>query len=339
MSDISPLPVKMKAVFVENPGGPLVLEEVDIPHPGPGEVLIRISAAPVNPSDLVRIKNAHLEHDLDSFIPGLEGSGTVVSAGKGMLPRLWLGKRVCCSSQSPAGGTWAEYMVTSAAKCFPLSKKVTDEQGAMSLVNPLTALAFFDITKQGKHKAIINNAAASSLGRMVELLGEKYHVPVINLVRDQKQAVLLKNLGSRHVLYTSDPMFSEQLGSLSSELKATILFDSVCGKQLGDIISVLPYGSSVVIYGNLSGEEQPTFNPRNLLTNNITISGFYLGNQTKENGLVKNILNIRKVSQLMQTGMQIKIRNRYPLASAQEAVDTYLGNMSEGKVLLIPSLD
>jgi NADPH2:quinone reductase len=144
MSDISPLPVKMKAVFVERPGGPLVIKELDIPQPGPGEVLIKIAAAPVNPSDIIRIKNAHSEHDLGSFIPGLEGSGTVVSAGKGVLPRLWLGKRVSCSSQSPAGGTWAEYMVTSATKCFPLSNKVTDEQGSMSIVNPLTALAFFE---------------------------------------------------------------------------------------------------------------------------------------------------------------------------------------------------
>jgi len=339
MSVDSQLPEKMKAVFIEKQGGPLVLKEVDIPHPGPGEVLIKIAATPVNPSDITAIKNVHNEHDINTFIPGIEGSGRVIAAGKGILPRLWMGKRVACSAGYPTSGTWAEYMVTSATKCFPLSNKVTDEQGAMSLVNPLTALGFFDIIKNKKHKALINNAAASSLGRMVELLGKKERIPVINIVRSQKLADILKNVGSRYVLNSSEPLFTEKLRTLSHGLKATILFDSVCGRQLADIIAVLPYGSNVVIYGNLSGEEETAVNPRVLLTNNITITGFFLGNQAKENGMVKNILNIRKVSHLMQTGMQIRIRSRFPLTKAQEAVDSYLANMSAGKVLLVPASD
>jgi NADPH:quinone reductase len=326
----------MKAIFLEKPGGPLIVKEVDIPVPAKGEVLVKIAAAPVNPSDLARIKNAHSEYDLRTFIPGIEGSGTVVKAGRGILPGLWLGKRVCCTSDRPSSGTWSEYIVTSASKCFPLSTKVSDEQGSMSLVNPLTAIAFFDIVKSEGHKAIINNAAASALGRMVELLGVRKGIPVINIVRKQEQAESLKRQGSKHVLVSSDPPFTEQLGSLASDLKATILFDSVCGPQFSDLISAMPYGSKVIVYGNLSGDEHPVFDPRVLLGKNLIIKGFYLSNQAKENGIISNIMNLRKVSRLMETALTIKIHKTFTLSEGQEAVDTYLANMSAGKVLLIP---
>lgn len=100
MSDNRVYPGTMQAVFLEKPGGRLVVNEVKIPDPEPNEVLIKMSAAPVNPSDLSGIKNAHIEYDLATFIPGLEGSGTVVAAGKGILPHLWLGKRVASGQHS-----------------------------------------------------------------------------------------------------------------------------------------------------------------------------------------------------------------------------------------------
>lgn len=328
-------PVTMKAVFLEKQGGPLVVREVKIPVPGPGEVLIKIAAAPVNPSDLAGIRNAHKNFDLETYIPGLEGSGTVVAAGSGLLPYLWKGKRVACSSEHHTSGTWAEYMVTSASMCFPLSKKVSDEQGSMSLVNPLTALSFIEIVKKERHKALINNAAAGSLGRMVEMLGKKHRIPVINIVRSQSQADLLKSAGSQHIMDSSAPEFLEALMDLSFKLNATILFDSVCSGKLGNMIEALPYGSSVVIYGNLSLAQEVEINPRSLIDNNIKITGFFLGSRSKENGMVKNLFNLMEVSRLMSTDMKIKIGNRFPLIKAQEAVDSYLGNMTGGKVLLM----
>ena len=335
MTDTIAIPLTMKALFLDNPGGNLIVKEINTPAPGPGEVLIRMKAAPVNPSDLARIRNAAAEYDLAAFIPGLEGSGTVVAAGKGILPRLWMGKRVACSSEYPTSGTWAEYMVTKAGKCFPLNPKVDDEQGSMSLVNPLTALAFFEIVKENRHKAIINNAAASALGRMVELLGTKNKIPVINIVRKPGQTQMLKNMGSQYVLDSTSSSFIDDLYSLSHEMQATLLLDSVCSRQLEKMIEVLPAGSSVIIYGNLSGEEQIMINPRSLIDNDIKISGFFLGSRAKENGLLKNVMNLREVTRLMSSDLKINIQGRFPLEKAQEAIDTYLGNMSAGKVLLV----
>lgn len=333
MSDIRGYPEKMKAVFLEKQGGPLIVKEVDIPNPGPGEVLVKIAATPVNPSDLARVRN--MDCDLETFTPGLEGSGTVVAAGNGILPRVWLGKRVACTHHG-IRGTWAEYMVTSAAMCFPLKSKVSFEQGSMTLVNPLTALAFMEIAKAGKHKAIINNAAASALGRMVELLARKKRIPVINLVRNREHVDMLTQKGSKYVLNTSDPSVFDKLGHLANELEATLMFDSVCGEELPYMIEVLPPNSSVFIYGNLAGTEHININPRSLIDNNIKISGFFLGRQAGENGLIKNMMNLRKVGSLMSDDLTIKIQGRFPLTQAQQAVETYINNMSAGKVLLIP---
>jgi len=334
MSDHKTIPSAMRAVFLEKPGGPLIVRQVKIHEPGPGEVIVKIAAAPINPSDIIRLKNAHKDYDLNTYIPGLEGSGTVVVAGKGLLPKLWLGRRVACSAGLDMYGTWAEYLITPAVKCFPLNSRVSDEQGSMSLVNPLTAIAFFDIAEKNHHKAVINNAAASALGRMVELLGNKKGIPVINIVRNQKQVELLKGMGSRYVLDSSDASFPDSLGILSKELRATLFFDSVCSRELPKMIDVLPEKSSVIIYGNLSGEELIMVNPRTLLANNINISSFYLGNKAKENGLLKNLLNLREVGRLMQTDLKIKVQGVYPLEQAQQALDNYLGNMTGGKVLL-----
>ncbi len=90
----------------------------------------------------------------------------MIAAGPGWLPRLWMGKRVACAV-SAIGGTWAEYLVIRAMLSVPLPKNLSLEQGAMMLVNPMSALAFFDIVKSEKHAAIANTAAASALGRMI----------------------------------------------------------------------------------------------------------------------------------------------------------------------------
>jgi NADPH2:quinone reductase len=325
---------KMKAVFLK--GGQLIVKDTEVPKPGKGEVLIKISAAPVNPSDLAGIRNAGKSFDAATFIPGLEGSGVVVAAGKGLLPRLWMGKRVACSSHYPASGTWAEYMVTGAGMCFPLNKKVSFEQGSMSLVNPLTAIEFIEIARNGKHKALINNAAASALGRMVELLGKKHGIPVVNIVRSKKNADGLKNGGSKFVLDSSDSSFIPLLASLAKELNATLLFDSVLNEQLDQMMGALPKGSSVIIYGNLTQSGFISINPRGFIDNDIRLSGFFLGARTKENGMIRNLLNLIEVGKLMSRDMKIAIAGRYPLDSVQEAVDSYINNMSAGKVLLIP---
>ena len=329
------LPEIMLAVLLREDDGCLSARHVPLPRPKAGEVLIKMAYAPINPSDLARIKRVTEHADRLTFIPGIEGSGRVVAHGSGLLPRLWQGKRVACNSFSDKSGTWAEYMVTPASRCVPLPEEVSDEQGSMLLVNPMTAVAFFDIARRENHKAIINTAAASSLGRMVELLGKKNRIPVIHIVRNLKQKTALINLGFEHVLNSAEKGFSQELQALAHSLNATVVFDAVGGKLTRQLMLAVPPGSSVVIYGNLSGE-QPEIDHRSLVTDNKKVSGFYLANSLKDTGPVATIRSILRVRNLLKNDLTIPVQGIFPLEQAQEAMDSYLGNMSAGKVLLMP---
>ena len=329
------IPEKMQAVHLERRDGPLLIRTVTVPHPTQGEVLVKMAAAPINPSDMARIKNISAEQDLLSFVPGLEGSGTVVEAGKGLLPGLWLGKRVACSASSQNSGTWAEYMVTSASYCFPIPKAISDEQGAMLLVNPMTAAAFFDIIKHDKHKAIVNSAAAGALGGMIRFLGSKYNISVINVVRNEDQSKMLRDEGAKYVLNNTAEGFIDQLTSLTHELRATLALDPIGGSFTQVLLDALPYGGTVILYGNLSGSEQG-ISLRPLVTDNKKIQGFYLVNWMKDSGIIKTLRNLNRVRQLLKNEIKITVQNRFPLDKAQVAIDTYLNNMTGGKVLLVP---
>jgi len=294
-----------------------------------------MSAAPINPSDLARIRQMQGTAMETNFICGIEGSGTVVACGSGLLPRLWLGKRVACSSLAPASGTWAGYMVTSAMHCIPLPAGINYEQGAMMLVNPMTAVAFIDISRKKGHKAIVNTASASSLGRMLELLAHQQGIPLVNIVRNNKQKQDLLASGSIHVLSSADEDFPGSFSELARQLKASLILDAVGGQLTRLLLMAAPPGSDIVIYGNLSGEE-PEIDHRSIVTENKKVSGFFLGNWLKEGSLLNKVYTIIRVRKLLKREFTIPVQGRFSLHNAQEAVDAYLGNMTAGKVLLIP---
>src|SRR5215471_5301112 len=119
----------------------IAVVEMPVPRPGRGEVLVRVFASPINPSDLMFIRGLYGFTKPLPAIPGFEGSGIVVQAGAGLMPRFLDGRRVACAAADPKvrGGMWAEYVVTPAQFCIPLRKDVDLEQGAALLINPMTA--------------------------------------------------------------------------------------------------------------------------------------------------------------------------------------------------------
>jgi NADPH:quinone reductase-like Zn-dependent oxidoreductase len=201
-------------------------------------------------------------------------------------------------------------------------------------VNPLTAVAFFDMIKRGRHPAIVNNAAASALGRMIIRLGQHSGIRVINIVRRQEQADLLTALGAEYVLDSSDDRFASALRDLAHRLRATIAFDAVGGKQSYTIVDAVPAGSTVVVYAGLAGEPS-MFNPRSLAGEDKKIIGFYLANWMTRRGLGGMLRDIWRVQGLVGTELQTTIRGRFPLSAAETALDTYRSNMTAGKVLLV----
>lgn len=323
----------MQAVFLTEKGGVPTYGELPVPQPGPGEVLIRMAVAPINPSDIGFLKGSYEQKKPFPLVPGFEGSGTVVAVGAGLLPRLVLGKRVGCAV-SATGGTWAEYLVTKAALCVPLPKNLTFEQGSMMMVNPLTALAFFDMVKRGRHAAVINTAAASALGRMILRLGLSAQVPVINIVRRPEQIQLLRSVGAQFVLSTSEPNFLTELQRLSHTLNATLILDAVGGELFRQLVDVTPIGSTIMVYGNLSGE-QHSFQPSALWKEDKRIAGFFLGTWAAKQNLIHLLRAMQTVKRLAATDLQTFVQQRLPLSKAQEAIDMYQKNMTAGKILLV----
>ncbi len=327
------LPKSMQAVLLGENGGLLTVRQIPVPQPGPGEVLVRMAASPINPSDLGFLKGGSGSQKPFPVVPGFEGSGTVVAAGPGLLPQLWVGKRVACAV-SGTGGTWAEYLATRAMLCVPLQNNLSLEQGAMMLVNPLSALAFFDIVKSEKHAAIVNTAAASALGRMIIRLGHRDRVPVINVVRRQEQADLLRSLGAEFVLQSNDANFRNQFYDLARRLNATLILDAVGGELARQMLEIAPAGSTLVLYANLSGEDV-AFDPHGLWSEDKRIAGFYLGNWAEKRGIIRTLRDIRRIQQLGATDLKSAIQKRLPLSAVQQAVEIYQNNMTAGKVLLV----
>jgi NADPH2:quinone reductase len=326
------IPEMMQAVQLEQDGGPVTVGRVAVPRPGPGQVLVRMAASPINPSDLGFIAGGYGPARTYPVIPGIEGSGTVAAAGPGLLPRWLVGRRVACARSSASNGTWAEFMLTRASICVPLQKNVSLEQGAMLVVNPMTALVFLDLIKRGRHAAVVNTAAASQLGRMLVRLTAKQDIPLINIVRRREQAGLLESLGARHVLVSSEPEFDTQLRDLAQRLKATLVLDAVAGDFTQRLIDAAPPESLILLYSNLA-RAPASITPHSLWDAGKRVEGFYLAAWAAKQNILKILMLARRVQQLAGTDLGSEISQRLPLSSAPDALDAYQKNMTGGKIM------
>jgi NADPH:quinone reductase-like Zn-dependent oxidoreductase len=333
------VPDQMTAVVLDSYTGAeaLRVEQRPVPKPGKDEVLVKVAASPINPSDLALLDGEYGFKNPPPIVPGGEGSGTVVAVGPGMAGRYFLGKRVACLSQGEGSGMWAEYVVTSAkGGALPLHKSVSLEQGAMSMINPLTASAFLEIAKQGGHKAIVLTAAASSLGLMVNRLGRSEGVQVINVVRRDAQVDLLKEQGATVVLNSSEADFDQQLHDTCHQAEARLAFDAVAGPMTAQLLDALPEGSKVTLYSCLSFEA-PQTGADHLIFEGKSVDGFWLGPWINNMNLIQILIMWRRAQRLMATDLRSEVRVRYPFEEAKQAVTDYLGQMTGGKVLLTPS--
>jgi NADPH:quinone reductase len=321
-------------------GNPETIAVVDlpVPRPGPGQVLVRVAASPINPSDLMFIRGLYGFRKPLPAIPGFEGSGTVVGAGSGTMPRFLKGRRVACAAADPniAGGMWAEYLVTSAQLCVPLSKQVDMEQGATMLVNPLTAWALMEEVRIGRHRAVVSTAGASALGRMLVRLGQKFSIHIINVVRRVEQAELLRKMGAEYVLNTSDADFDASLQELCHKLGATIGFDAVAGEMSARVLRAQPRGSRLLVYGALSLETSQV-DPASLIFEGKRMEGFWLTAWLRRKNMVSQFRVSRQVQRLLAGDLKTQIRARLPLENAARGLEQYAANMTGGKILLMPS--
>ena len=274
----------------------IYVESTAMPEPKEDEVLIRIEASPINPSDLGLLigpadvssmsvpgegENAvvtmdipeglmrMLETRLDQSLPvGNEGGGVVVKAGSKDLEDL-VGKTV-----GVAGGSmYSQYRCVNAASCFVMHEGVTSAESASCFVNPLTALGMVETMRLENHSALVHTAAASNLGQMLIKICLDEDVPLVNIVRKEEHVEKLNSLGAKFVCNSSKDTFIQDLVNALVETGATIGFDATGGGKLaGQILTAMEvaanqtatdynrYGSNtfkqVYIYGGL--DRSPT---------------------------------------------------------------------------------
>ncbi|AYE96700.1 NADH oxidase [Mycobacterium paragordonae] len=234
----------------------LSLHEVPVPKPGADEVLVRVEAAPINPSDLgLLVASADmtaatvsgtserpvvtapigqsalkgLSARLDQSLPvGNEGAGSVVAAGSSEAAQALVGKRVAIAG----GATYSQYRVVAAAACLVLPEGATARDGASSFVNPMTALGMTETMRREGHSALVHTAAASNLGQMLVKLCQRDGIPLVNIVRKPEQEELLKSIGADHICNSSSPSFAADLGAALRATSATLAFDAIGGGTL-----------------------------------------------------------------------------------------------------------
>jgi NADPH:quinone reductase-like Zn-dependent oxidoreductase len=308
-----------------------------VPRLKPGQVLVKIEAAPCNPSDLLYIQGRYPISFSLPTTPGLEGAGTVVASGGGWLGRLLVGRRVSCARRTSQGGTWAEYAVVDAKSCIPLKSKITFEQGATLLINPLTAYAMIEKVKNEKHAAFVNTAAASQLGRMLSILAAQENIPVINTVRRAEQEDLLLQSGAKFVLNSEHPRFEELLHEYAHDLKATLAYDAIAGKMTGKLFNALPKNSIISVYGTLSMQQCEGMSLFSLIADNKRLEGFMLSSWIDK----KNFWSLYRATSYLQNLIikgiiETSVRKIVPLQDAPKALLDYQHEMTAGKILITP---
>lgn len=242
----------------------LSLVEEPIPEPKPDEVIVRVEAAPMNPSDLgllfgaADMKTAKasgtperpavtaavpeavmkaMAGRLDQSMPvGNEGAGVVVAAGAAPAAQALLGKTVAAIG----GAMYTQYRCLPAAQCMLLPEGTTPAEGASAFVNPLTALGMVETMKREGHKALVHTAAASNLGQMLNRICLADGIELVNIVRRKEQADILRAIGAKHVCDASAPSFMEDLTEALAATGATLAFDAIGGGKLaGQILNAM----------------------------------------------------------------------------------------------------
>ncbi len=240
------------------------LADVTAPAPGADEVLVRIEAAPINPSDLGLLFSAadmskavvsgsadrpvvsapiaeaamkSLAPRLDVPMPvGNEGAGVVVATGTSDAARALMGKTVSLIG----GAMYAQWRTLSASQCMPLPEGATPADGASSFVNPLTALGMVETMRREGHTALVHTAAASNLGQMLNRICIADGIDLVNVVRKPEQEALLRGIGAKHVCDASASTFMYDLTEALVATGATIAFDATGGGRLaGQILGAM----------------------------------------------------------------------------------------------------
>lgn len=293
-----------------DPDGPLNgllrLEQKALPALKPGFALVRVDAAPVNPSDLMYIRGRYGVQPHAGSVPGFEGCGTVLAANAGPYG-WWLKHRRVSFGSQDGNGSWVQYIVVPIWECIPVPNELPVTTAATLCVNPMTAIGLLDRVHRHRAKAFVMNAAGSALGRYVLALAQQRGPEMIGLVRRSQTAEALRQAGARHVLVSSEADFWHRLEQLCHQLRPTVLLDAVAGESTAELMRVMPDKSLAIVYGQLSQKQargQVTFDPSDLVFRQQRVEGYWLTHELQGvNGIIRPLRRARQIIKAYQRNL------------------------------------
>jgi NADPH2:quinone reductase len=256
--------LQLRSLVKESGEIELSLVRVPTPTPAADEVVVRVEATPINPSDIgllfgaadlatVTVRGSGEQTVVTARIPpaamramagrvgqslavGNEGAGTVVAAGSGAQAQARLGRTVAVLG----GAMYSQLRTVKVELCLPLPAGTSAADGASAFVNPLTALGMCETMRREGHRALVHTAAASNLGQMLNRICIADGIGLVNVVRRDEQVALLRDAGARHVVSTASPAFAGELTDAIAATGATIAFDAIGGGRLaGQILAAM----------------------------------------------------------------------------------------------------
>lgn len=312
-------------------GGGVEVVERPVPTPGPGQVLVRMRAAPINPNDVMFLDDGYEVKKPKGTLAGFEGSGTVVATGGGMMARYLLGRDVACAA-GDGDGTWAEYACVGAFQCAPVKKGTDLQQASMLLTNPLTACVLLDTARRAGHRAFVQNAAAGALGKMLVRTCLREGLPLINVVRRSEQADQLRQLGAEHVIVTSEPNADAELRQLCERLDVRFAFDAVAGESTNQLARAIGVGGRILVYGMLSGAPCQ-LDANTLVFRRLSVEGFTMYAWLEQTSMLGKLRTLNRASGRLADDLRSEVRATKSLEEHAAALALARGATSDGKVL------
>jgi NADPH:quinone reductase-like Zn-dependent oxidoreductase len=339
------LPKTYNAIELEIYGGPLKIKEKTFRDLEEEELLVKVMCATIHPADLFMIKGAYgtCTPEFLPMVPGFEGSGIIVKVGSKLDSKL-IGKK-CNLFGGPNKngnyeGLWTQYQYTSLFQTTVFNSDVSFDQICFATVNPLTACGFIDTLKKQNVKVVGQNGASSAFAKMFIRLCAKEGIKTVNVVRKQEHIKKLKEFGADVVLNSCEGNWENEFKSSCESLNVKHFFECVGGSMTGKILNLLPNGSTVYHYGNLELKDISDVKTADLIFQKKTLTGWWLSDWIKTLSLDEIIYWKSFVVKEYESGSDLfetVVSKSYALEEFEKAFESYLGNMSAGKVLFKPN--
>ena len=334
------IPTKQNHLVYTGPGA-FEFQEVDVPTPEEGQVLIKVAASVIDPVDLFQVGGHFAAIGFGKgpgpHLLGFEGTGTVVAA-KGAEAEKFIGKRV--AGMSLKSGFYGDYHVLNLDQFAVIGDNISWEEGAVLYDQPGTAYMLYTVSKRSGAKAAVNTGANSVLGRIAIRIFKKYGLPLINIVRKAEKVEELKKWGAEHVLNSSDPSFEQQYRELSQNLGVSAVFDCVGGESASNLVKWSPFGTTVYIYGNMSHKSTLDVKHEDLFFHGKGIKGLlnnlHYATVSKED----TVAIFKEISAEFTTTFKVDILDKFDLKDFDAAWKKHHENKEknlDGKVVILVS--